>query len=115
MWHQAQPSQSDGSELGSVLGPDRQGQKHKTKISVPKEPGSGARAILLSPNGRLLTGDPPAVCRGECLPFPAVTEHPIIMVLEQCHYIRYTQHTRKMAAWRLLARHAFTAQESHTD
>lgn len=112
MWRQAQPPQSNGSELGTVLDRDR---KHKATISVPREPGSGAQAILLSPNGGLLTGDPPTVCRDECLPSAAVPKHPVIMVLAECHYIRYTQHTRKMAAWRLLAGHAFTAQESRTD
>lgn len=89
MWHHAQPSKPDLLELGTILGPEGQGQKTQDQKSLsPKSSGSDPQAMLLSHNGHFLTGDPPRVCRDENLPSLAQLEHPIIMVLEQCHYIR---------------------------
>lgn len=60
----------------------------RPKSLSPKSSGSDPQAMLLSHNGHFLTGDLPRVCRDENLPSLAQLEHPIIMVLEQCHYIR---------------------------
>lgn len=65
-------------------------RKHETKICPQRARDQAHRLILRSHGGHFLPGGPPRVCGGEYLLSLAMTEHSVIMVREQCHYIRYT-------------------------